>query len=419
MIDSISTAEDLNKLDTDNLIAFLTSGRDDAVELWNAWRELTSRPPLDFSGVAMRGVNLPGIDFRWMNLSAADLFESDFQGAQFYEANLSGTLFDGCYLDNASFRKADLSGACLDGASVQQADFYDATLCETDLTEADLTEARLVRTQLCGADLRWANLQNANLRWANLRDVGLSGVGSLDGIELYETAFSGILSLHYKQLLNQNRRAKGFRRFWLRISNRLYESSIREEQTGHFSEAMDVFASLKGYFEDAGDYEAANWAYIREKTMRKLWRTPKAFRWLYPRWRGHNDYRYRPDFFEWFSLEFSEKVANYGNSLLLPAFWIVILIALFAAIYWSGGMLTVTPGCSYSEVTGTYRTLCRPTYNFFDALLFSLASMSTVEIGSVRPFVANVGVLTSLEALLGITLTGLLGFVLGNKLRYS
>ncbi|MBN1120813.1 MAG: pentapeptide repeat-containing protein [Anaerolineae bacterium] len=419
MIDAIRTAEDLSKLDTDGLITFLTSGRDDTVEMWNAWRELTSRSPLDFSGVAMRGVDLPEIDLRWMILSGADLFESDLRGAQFYEADLTRAMLDGCTLDKASFRKANLSGACLDGATLHDADLYDAVLCEADLSEADLGGARLVRAQLCSVDLRWANLEGANLRWANLRDVQLSGVGSMEGVELYEASFSGILSLRYKQLLGPNRRAKGLRRFWLRLTNRLYESSIREEQIGHFSEAMDVFASLKGYFEDAGDYEAANWAYIREKTMRKLWRTPKAFRWLYPRWRGHKAYRYRPDLFEWLTLEFAEKIANYGNSLLRPAFWLIVLIALFAIVYWAGGMLTVTPGCSYSEVSGTFRTICRPTYNFFDALLFSLASMSTVEISSVRPYVANVGVLTSLEALLGITLTGLLGFVLGNKLRYS
>ncbi len=419
MIDAIRTPEDLSQLDRSSLVAFLTSDRDDAVALWNDWRELTSRPPLDFSGVVMRGVSLPEIDLRWMNLSAADLFESDLRGAQFYEADLTRAMLDGCTLDKASFRKANLSRACLDGATLHDADLYDAVLCEADLTEADLGEARLVRTQLCGVDLRWANLEGANLRWANLRDVSLSGVGSLEGVELYEASFSGILSLRYKQLLGPNRRSKGLRRFWLRISSRLYESSIREEVTGHFAEAMDIFASLKGYFEDAGDYEAANWAHIREKTMRKLWRTPKAFRWLYPRWRGHKDYRYRPDFYEWLVLEFSDKVANYGNSLLRPAFWLIVLIALFALIYWAGGMLTVTPGCSYSEVSGTFRALCRPTTNFFDALLFSLASMSTIDISSVRPYVANVGLLTSVEALLGITLTGLLGFVLGNKLRYS
>ncbi len=416
----ITSFGQLSMLDAQGLAAFLGSKRDDRVDLWNEWREVTKRPPLDLTGIRLQYVELRGIDLRWTCLRGADLFECDLQEAQLYEANLTEAMLDGADLDRAVLRKACLDGAVLDGASLRLADLYEATLRGANIDEADLRGARLVRADLSGTDLRWANLAHANLRWAKLTDVALSTAANLTDLQLFETSFHGVLSLRHHQFFSENHDARGPRRVWLRVINRLEESTIWEEQQGRFSEARDVFAALKGYFEDAGDYRGANWAYIREKTMQKMQSVPKPFRWLYPRWKDHDDYHYRPDPVEWLLLEFSEKAANYGESLIRPTFWLIALIFIFAGVYSAGGMLTAMPGCDLIErnlIPGG--DLCVPTYNYLEALQFSLAAMSTIEIGNVQPYVAHVGVLTSLQALIGIMLTGLLGFVLGNKLRNS
>jgi len=418
-VDHITYPSDLTHLTKAGRVAFLSSSRADRVALWNAWRAERRRPPLDMRRAQLQYVELRGIDLRWVDLSGADLFEADLQGAQLYEANLTGAQLDGADLDRASLRKATLDKACLDGASLRRADLYEASLCETDLSEADLRASNLNRASLCGADLRWARLNRANLRWANLRDVQLSAAGSLEGVRLYETSFNDLLSLRYQQLLSSSHEARGLRRIWLGLTNRLEESSIWEEQDGRFAEARDVFASLKGHFEGVGDYAAANWAYKREKTMTKLRTVPRGLRWLYPRWRHLPDHRFEPDLPRWLSLEFSEKIANYGESLVRPIVWLLVIIALFGLIYWAGGMVTSMPGCAYVERTLNSIDGCAPTRSLSDALLFSLGAMSTIEVGDVQPYVAHVGLLTSLEALIGITLTGLLGFVLGNKLRFS
>ncbi|GAB4480073.1 MAG: hypothetical protein Kow00124_26410 [Anaerolineae bacterium] len=418
-IDHITYPTDLSHLSKMGQIAFLKSARPDKVALWNAWREGNKRRPLNLRGAQLQYAGLRGIDLRWCDLSGADLFEADLSSAQFYQADLTGAQLDGADLDKASLRKAKLDKACLDGATLRRADLYEASLCSADLSEADLRGANLNRAQLCGADLRWARLDHANLRWANLRDVALSSIGSMQGVLLYETSFSGVLSLRREQFLGENSKAAGLRRAALRLTNRLYESSIWEEQQGRFAEAADIFASLKGYFEDSGDYQAANWAYEREKVMKKMLSVPKGLRWLYPRWRGRPDYRFRPDVLEWLGLEFSEKIANYGNSLSRPLMWLAITIVVFAVIYWAGGLITATPGCGYVDRAIEGIDGCRASRDFSDALLFSLGAMSTIDAGDIQPFVPHLGLLTSLEALIGITLTGLLGFVLGNKLRFS
>jgi hypothetical protein len=246
-------------------------------------------------------------------------------------------------------------------------------------------------------------LKSANLRRTHLRSIALSEVTSLRGVKLYQTYFWGVLSLRYDQFLDE----KG-------------KSTIWEETEGRFREAKDVYKSLKGYFEDAGDYEGANWAYLREQVMEKLMVTPRWIRWLYPRWQGKWDDNYcRPNPFEWLRLEFAEKIANYGNSLLRPVFWLGMVIVGFAVIYFAIGAATAIPGCGYAEVSVTWREGCAPTANFLDNLLFSLGAMTTADVGSVQMYKSGVGWLMTIETLVGIALTGLIGFVLGNKLRYS
>jgi hypothetical protein len=77
------------------------------------------------------------------------------------------------------------------------------------------------------------------------------------------------------------------------------------------------------------------------------------------------------------------------------------------------------PGCGYAELGLKWRDGCQPTRNFWDNLLFSLGAMTTTDLEDVQPYRSHLGFLMTLEALVGISLTGLLGFVLGNKLRYS
>ena len=406
--DDVQKPEDLSSLDKDGLVAFLKSERDDKVELWNEWRTTgllghiagTPARSIDLSGANLRKAHLPKISLWRARLEGANLIGAHLEGANLYEAHLEG----------ANLYEAHLAGTNLGGAR----------LTEARLSEAHLENAVLVGAHLEGADLTGARLDGAALCQATLRGVNLTWARSLRGVRLYQALLWGMLSLRYDQFLGDNLSAKGPRRFWLRLTNRLYESTIWEESEGHFTEAKDVFKTLKGYFEDAGDYEGTNWAYVREQMMEKLTRVPRELRWLYPRWRGRfEDAHCAPDFLDWLRLEFGEKLANYGDSLLRPIFWLLAVIVLFAAIYWLGGMVTAMPGCSYAELRLHPRPGCAPTYNFFNALLFSMGAMTTTDVGHARPYHSHMGFLMSLEALLGIALIGLIGFVLGNKLRRS
>ncbi len=298
-------------------------------------------------------------------------------------------------------RPVDLSGA----------DLWYANLSGASLHRVNLSGAGLCEADLSGAALLGANLAGASLWQARLRNVALSEVidGGLRGVRLYRANFRGILSLRYDQFIGDDGR-----------------STIWEETEGRFYEAKDVYKTLKGTFETAGDYEGANWAYVREQVMEKLMYARAMPRWckpflrlIYPRWRDKligklEDEAQGPlkyPFWNWLRVEFSEKIAYYGTSLLPPFAWMFAVLIVFAAVYWLGGMVTYID-VSTGAITPSTRSIW---YN----LVFSATSMFTIEMASLQPATPYVGALETLQAFCGFGLTGLIGFVLGNKLRYS
>ena len=160
----IRVPHDLDMLDKDSLVTFLTQ-RSDALELFRIWRQIRDFEPLDLSRANLQGVQLDGVYLRGVCLDEADL-----SGAHLERASLFG-----CRLHRARLR-----GAWLDDASLER-----ASLLEADLSEAHLARANLVMARLEEAKLDGANLQDATLRWANLDAASLSEA-NLEKADLYK-----------------------------------------------------------------------------------------------------------------------------------------------------------------------------------------------------------------------------------------
>jgi uncharacterized protein YjbI with pentapeptide repeats len=421
----VKAPEDLDRLDKAELIAFLGSDREDKIDLWYAWRETDGSRVIDLEKANLSRAHLEGAYLSAAHLEGANLIEAYLEGASLKGAYLEGAALVGARLEGAVLVGAQLEetvliGARLEGALLSWTRLEGASLRGANLKGADLIEACLEGTDLRGANLeeanlRGASLKKADLRQAHFRDSALSILedGGLNRVRLYQTYFRGVLSLRYEQFLeNENPRGK---------------STIWEHTEGRFSEAKDIYKTLKGYFEDAGDYEGANWAYKNEQDMEKLMYVPRWARWLYPAWKWEpsqeEDERgkvfWKPSIVEWLRLEIADKLAGYGLSLSRPLMWLALISGAFTIIYIAGGMVTAIPGCGYAELAGSARHDCAPTYNLIDNFLFSLGALTSTEIGTLRPYLSHVGILITIEILLGIALTGLFGFVLGNKLRNS
>ncbi len=286
---------------------------------------------------------------------------------------------------DAGVRGVRLRGADLRGAKLKRADLRGADLRGADLSKADLRGARLR-----GADLREVAPAGADLRDAVLQDAKLQGL-DLSQCDLTHAHLSGA---------------------WLektRLGQAQLGDAIGEERAGDWEGARKGYLTLERHFEDMGDTDAASWAYLRKRRMQK-WQALRqardaqaARRWM-PAADGYSNF---------VSDQLVEWLCDYGESIWRLLGSMVAVFLVFTALYGlTGSVIRVDKAPSGAEV----RT---PTYHPADLAVFSLLAMTTSGSPAVGlvPRSEFVHFMTGVQALLGIALTGLLGFVTGNLVR--
>ncbi len=114
-----------------------------------------------FSGISMKGTNLPGADLSEIHLSYVDLSGANLVGADLSDVRVST---NGLALVNgANMRNANLRGASLGGWNFREA----------DLSGADLTGAYLSGANFIGANLQDTTFGNNNCGWGVFWDPDL------------------------------------------------------------------------------------------------------------------------------------------------------------------------------------------------------------------------------------------------------
>ena len=368
------------------------------------------------SGIDLRKADLRGASLRGCDLSGADLEEADLTGADLAGARLPGANLSGAVLAGAQFEDADLCGAKLrhaaggravfDGATLRGADLWGAkfataalgradlsgaTLEEGDFTDAELDGANLqravlrrglfVRADLSGADLRDAAVQGADLSAAVLRECRLDGV-SLQGCRLNGALFADC---------------------WLdrsRLTADQLGGVIGEEAAGRFADARRGYLALERNFETLGDPDAASWAYRRKRRMEK-WAAWQAVRAEWGAGRRFAGVRAAAKFA---TLQFVELLCDYGEGIPRALASIGVLFLLFVGVY---------------GVTGSVMRGGQVTRSPLDLATFSLLTMAQLDTAQsgLEPRNKFVYLLRGVEVLATIFLTGLVGFVVGNRIR--
>jgi uncharacterized protein YjbI with pentapeptide repeats len=386
------------------------------------------------------------------------------RGIQLAEAQLAGACLETTNLRGAWLRGADLSGACLRKVDLAGAQMSRALLSEADLTLADLEDADLVgadlrRTQLRGADFRYAlliaaklqrarmwrtrlqwsylmtaNLQHARAREANLERASLEGArmqdadlvrATLRGATLHDTNLEGAhlqgADLRGLNLTGINNLAGAWMfRAQLDKTNLTKEQlggAIGEERGRWYGQGKEAYLGLKSNFESIGRYDDASWAYVRERTMEKMTHHPRLARQYYQELEGlAHDANWRVPGWWWFYLRHTAKwasdwvvevVCGYGESVV-NVLRTLLLLWFGAAVY-------------YRLAWGVIGADGASVNSFWDYLTYSLGGLTTTGYDHLRPRldVGCVPVVTAVEALFGIFLTGLLGFVAANRIRRS
>lgn len=370
--------------------------------------------PVDLRGGTLRKTNLEGVCLDRAILADADLAGACLQGAKLSQADLRGAMLEDANLEGAFLRFADLRGATLESANLTRADLWGANLEGAVLRDANLecavlTETHLQRADLSGTNLRGAILEKADLSRARLDEAEMGEArmkgANLMGAVLAGTAVQGVdlSTCDLTHICLADARLDRTRCSWEQFGG-----AIGEELNKDFFFAGKGYLSLERNFSGLGDKEAASWAYRKRRRMEKRAALASA-RTAAEKRKGLRALVY---FAHFSSDQFVEWLCDYGESVprLLGAMVFVYLS--FMVLY----SLTDSVVRVHATPTGV---VTMPTHGIADLAVFSLLAMTTSGTPSVglQPRSEIVYLLTGLQALLGIALTGLLGFVLGNRIR--
>jgi len=373
-------------------------------------------------GANLRGANLAGAalgqaDLTDAVLERADLHDADLagatlRGAALGEANLQGALLEEADLQDAGLRFANLREAALESADLRRADLWGANLEDADLSGADLTDARLGESALRGANFSGANLRGVALGKADLTGARLTGAdlrgASLGGATLREARLDGArledVDLSTCDITHVALGGARLGRTLLRRDG--LGGAIGEEAAGAYDAAATGYLALERNFADLGDPDAARWAYGKKRRMQKRAAGAQARAALGARQWGTATRR----FAAYAGDEVGEWLCDYGESIPRVLRALVVAYLAFTLFYGlTGSVVRVS-----SDILHPVRMT---THNPIDLAIFSLASMTTQSPLGMQASDVSVQIPTGLEALVGIFLTGLLGFVTGNRIR--
>jgi len=349
-----------------------------------------------------------GLDLSYTDLSGGRFGSGDtpmppLDGAIF---GRYGDVMSGATARDALFARASLRRTKWIYADLRRANFYVADLSEADLRFAELNDAIMVGARLIGANLHGSDLSNVVLRDADLRSS-----------DLYLAKLSGRTDLRRanlgERILQED--AKAYADFVRRAVLPDSKNPLEHHLRNRLLKAMRVYEHLRIHFEENGNLDDAVWAYRRERRMRKLWKGQQAGE-------SWNSRRYAQSIqlrASWAGDWLVEHLCDYGESVWRVLLWLLALlfvigpaiIRLSGGLEWNRGNL----GTYFSLETSWQRSL----YGYLQYTLYMLDTITTANFSDLRPATDAVRLASGTMAMMGIFLTGLLGFVAGNRIRRS
>jgi len=266
-----------------------------------------------------------------------------------------------------------------------------------------------------------ARLHGSDFEDAHLDKVNLKEARTLFGVRLYHAHLEGT-----------------------EIDYDLFGGKVGEELEGEYVQAARTYSALKANLQAAGDYAAAAKAYVKERQMEKTASAPWHTRRLHGATELGDEYEYSKElnslvrtqlgtkwwnsrtwrfFFKhttkWMGDCIVELLCSYGESVWRVVCWMGAMLFVIGP-----GLIGMLGGLSWTgenqQIFDTLPTsFQRSAYVYFQYVLYSIDTFTTADFAQLEPVNDCVRLASGFMALLGIFLAGLLGFVGGNRIRYS
>lgn len=374
---------------------------------------------VDLDGANLQEADLTGASLRGAYLADANLMNSWLWGVDLQEAYLSSANLKGARLFNVNLANADLERADLQGAALYGTNFQNARLLEADLRGAKFSDETILTDRQRGETMLGdpkKEYQEYMLMTAAAVVAGVDMRGAdlefarLDGVDLFR-AHLGYAYLYRTSIDDATFKAEQLK------------PEIGEESAKVWDLAQEAYLSLKNHFKNSGRYDDARWAYVKEKKMERKTYFPsdsgidEKFA-LLPEdsWRKKLGPMYR--FWLYLKLFFRPKdvhvqrwlwlrnlawelSSNYGDSILLPILWAILVVFAVSPLMLYGVSGIVANGIPVS---------------YGDYVIFSMNSFAGLSFADLNSYTSFTKVWSSLEAAAGVATFATVMYVLGRRL---
>ena len=321
--------------------------------------------------------------------------------------------FKGRRLENEDFSGRDLQGYDFTGAELVSCNFDKSTICSCSFKKAELTGCRFRGARIEWTDFRYAKFENGTLEDA-----------VVENCDFYRTFFDGIILFTHSRIKDCSFNKTYFgdsayvkrenivggriiqqdRNRWREFLVEWHKHSLcgRTNDTGlqpdwdpeeavsrRWAEAEEIYKNFNALWTGRGFIADGNWAYVRGRRMerRRMIREMADSEVPFRRKAG-NCWRI-------FTNAFSDLLFGYGESMLKMVVTYVVTVFLFAWAF-----------CSEVSLL-----------EYGQALAISLKNMAGMDSEMIRNVSPLVDMLNVVQTTIGIILTGIFGFILGNKIR--
>lgn len=351
--------------------------------------------------------------------------------------NIDGFNFSNCVLTNVIFSREDQKDRVLKDVNFKNCIFEGVAFdnaklerCDFDCTEENIEKYHLSRVSFKNTVLMSSRFRKCKIYWSDFRYAEIGHVtfenAIIDFCDFYRSFFVGVAifrkskisnsSIHYTYFgdgstIRRNNLVNGkilqlnkdnYYKFL--VDWKIYGTGERtNNQTNSFSawnpndsikarytDAEEIYKNLNALWMSKGFAGDANWAYVQGKKMERKKMISELFYSKSYSFKIKNSFNILWNFL-------SDLMFGYGESMIKIIITYVLMIHVFAYFYYAAPEVSLK--------------------SYYEALLVSFKNMIAMSPEEVKNASPMIDFLNMVQTTVGILITGIFGFILGNKIR--
>lgn len=296
---------------------------------------------------------------------------------------LEGMDFSGCTLERVNFKKAELIGCRFRNASIYWSDFRYAKFDAGTFEDAVIDCCDFYRAFFDGVII----FNNCKVSRCSINKTYFGDCALLKKDNLVDG-----------KLLQQDKKAyEKFLKEWNRMGTGLRTNDVNavsnwspdEALKGRWAEAETIFKNFSAQWNGRGYVADGNWAYVRGRKMERKRLCRELFSEKFSFWQKLGK------LWKIFTNFLSDLFFGYGESMTKMIITYIVAVFFFAWLFSANVSLL----------------------DYGKALAVSLKNMAGMDSDVIQNVSPLVDMLNIVQTTIGIILTGIFGFILGNKIR--